>query len=61
MERKTVNDRIEMLTRNLERLRIIGDLLESIRTCNEDKAKECDVCVGMRFSINIINRRMEKE
>ncbi len=56
-----MNERIELLTRNLERLRIIGDLLESIRTCNEDKAKECDVCVGMRFSINIINRRMEKE
>ena len=55
-----MNDRIELLTRNLERLRIVGELLESIRTCNENPATECDVCVGMRFSINIINRRMEK-
>ncbi len=56
-----MNEKIEMLTRELERHNIIGELLTSIRTCNEDKDKECDVCVGLRYAINIVTRRLENE
>lgn len=56
-----MNDRIEMLTREVERWKIITELQNSIRTCNEDATTECDVCVGMQFAINIIKRRMENE
>lgn len=56
-----MNEKIEMLTRELERHNIIGELLKSIRTCNEDKDRECDVCVGLRYAINIVKRRLENE
>jgi hypothetical protein len=56
-----MNEKIEMLTRELERHNIIGELLTSIRTCNEDKDRECDVCVGLRYAINIVKRRLENE
>lgn len=56
-----MNEKIEMLNREVERWAIIGELLKSIQTCNEDKDRECDVCVGMRYSINIIKRRLENE
>ncbi len=49
-----------MLTREVERWKIIADLRESIRTCNED-ARDCDVCVGLEYAINIVKRRMENE
>ena len=55
-----MNEKIEMLTREVERWKIIGDLRESMRTCNED-IKECDVCVGLQYAINIVTRRMENE
>ena len=54
-----MNDRIELLTRNIERYKIIIELRESMRTCNED-IKECDVCVGLQYAINIIERRTEE-
>jgi hypothetical protein len=60
LEWSKMNEKIEMLNREVERWAIIGELLKSIQTCNED-AKECDVCVGMRYSINIIKRRLENE
>ncbi len=56
-----MNDRIEMLNREVERWAIICDLQKSISTCNEDAEKDCDVCVGMQFAIDIIKRRMENE
>lgn len=54
-----LDERISLLTRNLERYQTIVDLRESIRTCNED-AQTCDVCVGLNFAINIIKRRIEE-
>ena len=56
-----MNDRIEMLTREVERWKIITELQKSISACNETAKSECDVCVGMRYSINIIKRRLENE
>lgn len=55
-----MNERIEMLTREVERWKIIQDIQESIRTCNED-IRECDVCVGLQYAINIVKRRLENE
>ena len=55
-----MNERIELLTRNIERYKIILDLRKSIETCNEDQ-KECDVCVGLQFAIAIVERRIEKD
>jgi hypothetical protein len=56
-----MNDKIEMLTREVERWAIICDLQKSISTCNEDPDRDCDVCVGMRYAIDIIKRRLENE
>jgi hypothetical protein len=55
-----MEDRIEMLTREVERWKIIIEIQNSIATCNED-IRECDVCVGMKYAINIIKRRLENE
>jgi len=55
-----MNERIEMLTREVERWKIIQEIQNSIHTCNED-VKECDVCVGLQYAINIIKRRLENE
>ena len=55
-----MNERIEMLTREVERWAIICEIQDSIATCNED-AEECDVCVGMQYAINIVKRRLENE
>jgi hypothetical protein len=55
-----MNERIEMLTREVERWAIICDLQKSISTCNETE-RECDVCVGMQYAIDIIKRRLENE
>ena len=55
-----MNERIEMLNREIERWAIVLDLQKSISTCNED-AKECDVCVGLGYAINIVKRRLENE
>ncbi len=55
-----MNERIELLTREVERWGIVIDLQKSIDTCNET-AHDCDVCVGLRYAINIVKRRMENE
>jgi hypothetical protein len=54
-------EKIEMLTREVERWSIIVDIQNSISTCNEDTDKACDVCVGLGYAINIIKRRLENE
>lgn len=56
-----MNEKIEMLTRELERWAIVIDLQKSIDTCNEDATKDCDVCVGLQYAINIVKRRLENE
>jgi hypothetical protein len=56
-----MNERIEMLNREVERWKIITEIQNSIRACNETEKSECDVCVGMRYAINIIKRRLENE
>jgi hypothetical protein len=55
-----MNERIELLTREVERWKIITEIQKSIATCNEDNSN-CDVCVGMKYAINIIKRRLEDE
>ena len=55
-----MNERIELLTRNIERYKIIIEIRKSMATCNEDATNECDVCVGLQYAINIIERRIEK-
>jgi hypothetical protein len=52
-----MNDKIELLTRNIERLQTILSIRESMAKCDEDG--ECDVCVGLQYAINIIERRLE--
>jgi len=54
-----MNDKIELLTRNIERLQTILSIRSSMAKCDEDKDKECDVCVGLQYAINIIERRLE--
>ena len=54
-----MNERIELLNRNIERYKIILDLRKSIETCNENKDVDCDVCVGLEFAIAIVERRVE--
>jgi hypothetical protein len=56
-----MNEKIEMLNREVERWAIVCEIQKSISTCNEDTHKPCDVCVGMQFAINIIKRRLENE
>jgi hypothetical protein len=56
-----MNEKIEMLTREVERWTIITEIQNSISTCNEDTHKPCDVCVGLQYAINIIKRRLENE
>lgn len=56
-----MNEKIEMLTREVERWTIITEIQNSISTCNEDTHKSCDVCVGLQYAINIIKRRLENE
>jgi hypothetical protein len=56
-----MNEKIEMLTREVERWAIVIDLQKSIATCNETAKEECDVCVGLGYAINIVKRRMENE
>lgn len=55
-----MNERIELLTRNIERYKVIIDLRKSIETCNENKDVNCDVCVGLQYAINIVERRLEE-
>jgi hypothetical protein len=56
--RNKMNEQIEMLTKNIERYSVIIDLRNSMINCNED-AKDCDVCVGIQYAINIVERRLE--
>jgi hypothetical protein len=56
-----MSDRLEMLTREVERWKIIVDLRKSIQTCNEEPQEPCDVCIGLQYAINIVMRRMENE
>jgi hypothetical protein len=56
-----MNEKIEMLNREVERWAIVCEIQKSIATCNEDTDKDCDVCVGMKYAINIIKRRLENE
>lgn len=51
-------DRIEYLTRNLERGRIISVLRQKLINCDEDQ-HFCDVCLGIRYAIYAIEERME--
>jgi len=57
-----MNEQIEMLTREVERWKIIQDIQKSMASCNEDThLRDCDVCVGLQYAINIIKRRLENE
>ena len=58
-----LDNKIEMLTREVERWAIIVEIRDGIDKCDERSAtgKDCDVCLGMSYAINIIKRRMENE
>lgn len=55
-----MSERIEMLTREVERWNIICEIQDAIATCNEQETP-CDVCVGMQYAINIVKRRLEND
>ena len=55
-----MNDRIEMLTREVERWAIVVGLQDKIAKCDETE-RECDVCVGLRYAIDFVKSRMENE
>lgn len=51
----TTDEKIEYLIRKLERGKVISNLYQALQNCDED-ARECDVCVGIRYSIKIVER-----
>ena len=55
-----MNDKIEMLTREVERWQIVTLLQRKIANCDETE-RGCDVCVGLRYAINLVKSRMENE
>lgn len=55
-----MNDRMEMLVREVERWQIVVELQGKIANCDEDE-RGCDVCVGLRYAINTIKDRMESK
>ena len=55
-----MNDKIAMLTREVERWQIVIALQDKIANCDETE-RSCDVCVGLRYAINLVKARMEDE
>lgn len=57
-----MNDKIEMLTREVERWAIVVGLQDKIAKCDETEySGSCDVCVGLRYAIEFVKSRMENE
>jgi hypothetical protein len=55
-----MNQKIELLNRNLARHNIIIALLNQKSECDED-LKECDVCVGLDYAIEYAQGQLESE
>jgi len=55
-----MNDRIQLLNRNLARHNIILALMTQKLECDED-LRECDVCVGLDYAIDYAKGQLEAE
>jgi hypothetical protein len=55
-----MNEKINLLNRNLARHNIIIALLNQKLECDED-LKECDVCVGLDYAIAYVKSQLEPE
>jgi hypothetical protein len=55
-----MNQKIELLNRNLARHNIILALMTQKLECDED-LKECDVCVGLDYAIEYAQGQLEPE
>jgi hypothetical protein len=55
-----MNQRIELLNRNLARHNIIIALMNQKLECDETE-KECDVCVGLDYAIEYAQGQLEPE
>lgn len=53
-----MNNKIELLTKDVARQEIIISLWDSIINCDED-SRECDVCEGMRMAIKIAESKLQ--
>jgi hypothetical protein len=51
----TAKEKIEFLTRKHERGLVISNLYSAIIECDED-ADECDVCLGLKYAIQRIEK-----
>ncbi len=51
----TAKEKIELLTRKHERGLVISNLYSAILACDED-ADECDVCLGLKYAIQRIEK-----
>lgn len=58
---KTMNEKIELLNRNIARHDVILALLEAKRNCDETEKTFCEVCYGFDLAIKIVNKQMENE
>ena len=55
-----MNQKIELLNRNLARHNIIISLRNKKLECDEDM-RECDVCVGLDYAIAYAKSQLEPE
>jgi hypothetical protein len=55
-----MNERINLLSRNIARHNIIIALMNKKLACDET-AKECDVCVGLDYAIEYAESQLEPE
>lgn len=57
---KLMNEKINLLNRNLARHNIIIALMNQKLECDED-LKECDVCIGLDYAIEYAQGQLEPE
>ena len=55
-----MNEKIELLNRNVARHNIILTLLDKKMKCDEDLI-ECDVCLGIDYAIAVVREQLENE
>jgi hypothetical protein len=51
----TPDEKIDFLTRKHERGLVVANLYQAILNCDED-AVECDVCLGLKYAIQRIEK-----
>lgn len=55
-----MNEKIELLNRNIARHDVIIALINKKIKCDEDLIP-CDVCLGIDFAIAVVKEQMENE